>query len=245
MATTSSARPATAAVPQAPGPERHERGTPGYRRLGAAMWCAGLAMFVLVYCVQGLLPTLASQFGLSSSTSSLALSATTGALAIAVVPLSTLAESWGRVRVMTIALAATAVLGVLAPLAPNFPAARRDPGAAGRGDRRAPGARDVAHDARGGPAVARQRRRAADRGQHPRRPLRAADRRRRRRRGGLADRPRCDRRAVDRVHRGVPAAAAARRRRGPAAGAVARAGVRWCACTCATPACCACSASGS
>jgi MFS transporter, YNFM family, putative membrane transport protein len=124
MATTSStpSSPATAAVPQAPGRgSGHERGTPGYRRLGAAMWCAGLATFVLVYCVQGLLPTLASQFGLSSSTSSLALSATTGALAIAVVPLSTLAESWGRVRVMTIALATTAVLGVLAPLAPNFP----------------------------------------------------------------------------------------------------------------------------
>ncbi|WP_433274741.1 MFS transporter [Pseudonocardia xinjiangensis] len=100
----------------------HERGTPGYRRLGAAMWCAGLATFVLVYCVQGLLPTLADQFHLSSSTSSLALSATTGALAIAVVPLATLAESWGRVRVMTMALATTAVLGVLAPLAPNFPA---------------------------------------------------------------------------------------------------------------------------
>ncbi|MDT7560407.1 MAG: transporter, family, putative rane transport protein, partial [Pseudonocardiales bacterium] len=32
----------------------HERGTPGYRRLAAALWCAGLATFVLVYCVQGL-----------------------------------------------------------------------------------------------------------------------------------------------------------------------------------------------
>ncbi|WP_433284379.1 MFS transporter [Pseudonocardia sp. CA-142604] len=97
-----------------------ERGTPGYRRLGAAMWCAGLAMFVLLYCAQGVLPNLASQFALSSSTSSFAVSATTGALAIAVVPLSTLAEPWGRVRVMTIALAATAILGVLAPLAPTF-----------------------------------------------------------------------------------------------------------------------------
>ena len=37
----------------------HERGTNGYRRLGLAMWCAGLATFVLVYCVQGLLPALA------------------------------------------------------------------------------------------------------------------------------------------------------------------------------------------
>lgn len=123
MPTTPSApsSPSSAAARPASGSGGgHERGTAGYRRLGAAMWCAGLATFVLVYCVQGLLPTLATQFSLSSSTSSLALSATTGALAIAVVPLSALAESWGRVRVMTIALATTAVLGVLAPLAPTF-----------------------------------------------------------------------------------------------------------------------------
>jgi MFS transporter, YNFM family, putative membrane transport protein len=98
----------------------HERGTPAYRRLGAAMWCAGLATFVLVYCVQALLPTLAAEFAVSSSAASLALSATTGALALAIVPLSAVAESWGRTRVMTVALAASAVLGVLAPLAPTF-----------------------------------------------------------------------------------------------------------------------------
>jgi YNFM family putative membrane transporter len=98
----------------------HERGTRAYRRLGAAMWCAGLATFVLVYCVQALLPTLAAEFGVSSSAASLALSATTGTLALAIVPLSAVAESWGRTRVMTAALAASAVLGVLAPLAPTF-----------------------------------------------------------------------------------------------------------------------------
>jgi YNFM family putative membrane transporter len=98
----------------------HERGTPEYRRLGAAMWCAGLATFVLVYCVQALLPTLAAEFDVSSSVASLALSATTGTLALAIIPLSAVAESWGRTRVMTVALAASAVLGVLAPLAPTF-----------------------------------------------------------------------------------------------------------------------------
>ena len=98
----------------------YERGTAAYGRLGAAMWCAGLATFVLVYCVQALLPTLAVEFGVSSSAASLALSATTGTLALAIVPLSAVAESWGRARVMTAALAASAVLGVLAPLAPTF-----------------------------------------------------------------------------------------------------------------------------
>ncbi|HYH29303.1 MAG TPA: MFS transporter, partial [Pseudonocardia sp.] len=104
-------------VPAATG---HERGTPAYRRLGVAMWCAGLATFVLVYCVQALLPAFSAEFGVPSSVASLALSATTGTLALAIVPLSAVAESWGRTRVMTVALAASAVLGVLAPLAPTF-----------------------------------------------------------------------------------------------------------------------------
>ncbi|MBW0114914.1 MFS transporter [Pseudonocardia abyssalis] len=98
----------------------HERGTPEYRRLGAALWFGGIATFVLVYSVQGLLPTLATEFGVSSSTSSLVLSATTGTLALAIVPLASVAESWGRARVMTWALAVSAVLALLAPLAPTF-----------------------------------------------------------------------------------------------------------------------------
>ncbi|MEQ3554668.1 MFS transporter [Pseudonocardia nematodicida] len=100
----------------------HERGTPGFRRLGAALWLSGLATFVLVYSVQGLLPTLSAEFGVGSSTASLALSATTGTLALAVLPLSAVTESWGRARVMTWALAVSAVLAVLAPLAPTFEA---------------------------------------------------------------------------------------------------------------------------
>lgn len=98
----------------------HQRGTPGYSRLGAAMWCAGLATFVLVYSPQALLPTFAAEFGVSSSTSSLALSATTLTLALAVVPLSAVTESWGRTRMMTAALAVSAALGLLAPFSPTF-----------------------------------------------------------------------------------------------------------------------------
>lgn len=98
----------------------HERGTPGFRRLGAALWLSGMATFVLVYSVQGLLPTLSAEFGVSSSAASLALSATTGTLALAVLPLSAVLESWGRTRVMTWALGVSAVLALLAPLAPTF-----------------------------------------------------------------------------------------------------------------------------
>lgn len=98
----------------------HERGTAGYRRLGAAMWCAGVATFVLVYCAQGILPALAQRFAVSASVASLAMSATTIGLAVAVVPLATLAEGWGRARVMSGALGLAAVLEVLAAFSPNF-----------------------------------------------------------------------------------------------------------------------------
>ncbi|MFP5022358.1 MFS transporter [Pseudonocardia phyllosphaerae] len=97
-----------------------ERGTPEFRRLGIALWLSGLATFVLVYSVQGLLPRLSAEFGVGSSTASLVLSATTGTLALAVLPLSAMTESWGRARVMTWALGASAVLALVAPLAPTF-----------------------------------------------------------------------------------------------------------------------------
>ncbi|SFN30788.1 MFS transporter, YNFM family, putative membrane transport protein [Pseudonocardia ammonioxydans] len=115
MTTTERAGTATARLAPA-----HERGTPGFRRLGAALWLSGMATFVLVYSVQGLLPGLSAEFGVGSSMASLALSATTGTLALAVLPLSAVTESWGRTRVMTWALGASAVLALLAPFAPSF-----------------------------------------------------------------------------------------------------------------------------
>lgn len=124
MTTCENARTAPPApAPAAPAPvapAAHFPGTAGYRRLGAAMWCAGVATFVLVYCAQGILPVLAQRFAVSSSVASLAMSATTIGLAVAVVPLATLAEGWGRTRVMTAALGLAAVLEVLAAFSPNF-----------------------------------------------------------------------------------------------------------------------------
>lgn len=103
-------------------PPRHEAGSPGYRRLNAALWCAGAGTFMLLYSAQALLPQLAATFEVSPAVSSLALSVATGTLALAIIPVSVVAEQWGRRRVMTVSLTATAVLGLLAPLAPSFEA---------------------------------------------------------------------------------------------------------------------------
>lgn len=95
----------------APGPELGaEPGTPGRRRLEVAMLGAGLAAFGLLYCTQALLPAIGTQFGVGPTAASLTVSLTTGALALSVLPLSAVAESFGRARVMRVALVAACLL---------------------------------------------------------------------------------------------------------------------------------------
>jgi YNFM family putative membrane transporter len=104
----------------AAGPDGIRAGTPEFRRISAALWCAGVGTFVLLYAVQGLLPLFARTFEVSPAVSSLSLSLATGALALAILPVSALAESRGRKRVLTASITAAAVLGLVAPLAPDF-----------------------------------------------------------------------------------------------------------------------------
>lgn len=88
------------------------RGTPAYRRANIGIFCAGLATFALIYCVQPLLPLLAEDFGVSTAASSLALSLTTLFLALCLLVAGALAEAWGRKPLMLVALAAANLLAV-------------------------------------------------------------------------------------------------------------------------------------
>ena len=63
-----------------------KRGTSAYRRATLALFCAGFATFAMLYCVQPLLPLLASHFSVSAASSSLALSLTTLSLAVCLLP---------------------------------------------------------------------------------------------------------------------------------------------------------------
>ncbi|ANF26706.1 MFS transporter [Stutzerimonas stutzeri] len=89
-----------------------KRGTADYRRATLALFCAGFATFAMLYCVQPLLPLLASHFSVSAATSSLALSLTTLSLALCLLISGGLAESWGRKRVMALALMLAGLLGL-------------------------------------------------------------------------------------------------------------------------------------
>jgi YNFM family putative membrane transporter len=61
-----------------------ERGSPAYRRASLALFLAGFATFSLLYCVQPLLPEFARDYRISPTASSMALSLTTGALAVSI-----------------------------------------------------------------------------------------------------------------------------------------------------------------
>jgi MFS transporter, YNFM family, putative membrane transport protein len=90
----------------------------GKVRLG--LFAAGLATFALLYSTQALLPMLARTFRVDPAGSSLAMSAATGALAVAVIPVSSLSEVFGRRRVMVISVLAASVLGLAASFSPAF-----------------------------------------------------------------------------------------------------------------------------
>ncbi|NHN56099.1 MFS transporter [Calidifontibacter sp. DB0510] len=99
----------------------YRRGEPGYRQITLALFAAGMATFVAMYAAQAVLPELAREFRTGPATAALAVSATTGLLAFAIIPASALSERFGRVRTMAIAALTSAVLGLLVPLAHHLP----------------------------------------------------------------------------------------------------------------------------
>lgn len=103
-------------------PRAIEAESPDYRRVSVALFAAGMATFSLLYATQALLPQLVDAFAVTPSQASLTVSVATGALALAVLPLATLSESFGRRRTMVTSLVVASSVGLLLPLAPSFTA---------------------------------------------------------------------------------------------------------------------------
>jgi YNFM family putative membrane transporter len=95
-------------------------GTPELRRLNLAMLAAGLAAFSLLYVPQALLPAIGSTFGAGPVAASLTVSVATGTLAVAMLPLSSAAETLGRTTLMRAGLVAAVLLAAVAAVVPAF-----------------------------------------------------------------------------------------------------------------------------
>ena len=98
----------------------HERGSTEYRRLLAALFCAGVATFAQLYSPQSVLPLIAANLHTGAAAAALMVSAATAGLALGVIPWSMVADRIGRVRAMSMSVTAATVLGLLVPFAPDY-----------------------------------------------------------------------------------------------------------------------------
>ena len=95
-------------------------GTPAFRRTNLAMFAAGVATFGLLYCVQPLMPEFSRTFHLSAAASALSLSVTSGVIAFSMLFAGAASDAWGRKRIMTFSLLASAAIVLLTAVAPNW-----------------------------------------------------------------------------------------------------------------------------
>jgi YNFM family putative membrane transporter len=116
----SSTSSSSAAVPDVPFAPYLERGTRAYWRASIALLFAGYATFSLLYCVQPLLPAFSTAFSVTPAQSSLSLSLTTAALALAIFVAGFVSEGWSRHKLMTASLTLSALLTIGVSIAPHW-----------------------------------------------------------------------------------------------------------------------------
>lgn len=96
------------------------RGSATYRKISLALFLAGFATFSLIYCVQPLLPLLAGEFHVGAAQSSLALSLTTGMLAVAIFAAAAISERFGRRALMFASMALASLLNLAVAATPGW-----------------------------------------------------------------------------------------------------------------------------
>jgi YNFM family putative membrane transporter len=96
-------------------------GAADFRRINRAMMFGGFSTFALLYCVQPLMPMLSHEFALTAAQSSLALSLSTGMLAVSLLVSSMLSERFGRKPMMVASMTLGGILTFLCAFAHTFP----------------------------------------------------------------------------------------------------------------------------
>ena len=97
-----------------------KKGTTTFHKANWALFLAGFITFANLYVTQPLLPTFSEEFHVSPAVASLSLSVTTFALAVSLIIVSSLSESWGRKPLMTISIFAASIITIALAFSPNF-----------------------------------------------------------------------------------------------------------------------------
>ncbi|WP_165985359.1 MFS transporter [Streptomyces sp. YIM 98790] len=100
----------------------HPHPSPSPLRINLALFGLGVATFALLFSTQALLPEITAAFAVRPDQASWTVSATTLALAAAVLPLSLLSERVGRRAMMTGSVAAAVAVALVLPFVPGLPA---------------------------------------------------------------------------------------------------------------------------
>ena len=101
-------------------PQTINKGTREYKKAGMALFLLGFASFSLIYCVQPLLPNLSQSFHIAPSASALALSLTTGFLAMSIVLSSAFSQTLGRKGLMFFSMLLASILNVVCAVSPSW-----------------------------------------------------------------------------------------------------------------------------
>lgn len=99
----------------------HTRGSRGYRRVLAALLCAGVATFAQLYSVQGVLTLIQADLRITPAESALTVSAATLGIAVSVVGWAAVSDRVGRKRAMVAAILVATLLALASAVAPTFP----------------------------------------------------------------------------------------------------------------------------
>ncbi|MEU6138078.1 MFS transporter [Nocardioides sp. NPDC047086] len=94
---------------------------PGHRRVLIALVAIGMTTFVQLYYPQALIPALSRDFEVDASQAALTVSGATIGLAVAALGWSWVADRIGQARAMTIAIVASAAIGLALPFVTSFP----------------------------------------------------------------------------------------------------------------------------
>lgn len=96
------------------------KGKKGYYQAISALFLGSFVSFMILYSVQTLLPNFSADYQVSPAVASLALSISTGCLAVSMLLVAPLADAVGKKRLMTTSLFLTSILCVLVAFSPNF-----------------------------------------------------------------------------------------------------------------------------
>ncbi|WP_210603586.1 MFS transporter [Brevibacterium oceani] len=89
------------------------------RRTVAAVFLAGVSVFLVLYETQGLLPAIRDAYGIDGPTASLTVSATNVAMAVFLIPFSALAPRIGHARQIGAGVIVAAILALILPFTPT------------------------------------------------------------------------------------------------------------------------------